>query len=153
MLTAKSVYVEFWKEYNRVSKHLRCGKVPALERVAYGQNTGHRCQYASSVDGKARWGNVPVSVGERGVIFDNGRSLKSPSTLGDQFRGPDMLRPVRSGRAGPACAGRATAPYPLPRRTPRRWPCARSLAPGSVTGTPALLVFPVSFSPQRLSLT
>lgn len=78
VLTAKSVYGEFWKECNRVSKHLRCGKMPDLERVAYGQDTGHGCQYASSVDGKARWVNVPVSVGERGVIFDNGRSPKSP---------------------------------------------------------------------------
>ncbi|MCX5426362.1 hypothetical protein OHU11_01140 [Streptomyces sp. NBC_00257] len=78
VLTAKSVYGEFWREYNRVSKHLRCGKVPDLELVAYGQDTGHRCQYASSNDGKARWVNVPVSVGERGVIFDNGRSPESP---------------------------------------------------------------------------
>ncbi|MER6157232.1 hypothetical protein ABT147_17055 [Streptomyces sp. NPDC001868] len=77
VLTAKSVYGEFWREYNQVSEHLRCGKVPDLELVAYGQDTGHRCQYASSVDGKARWVNVPVSVGERGVVFDNGRSPES----------------------------------------------------------------------------
>ncbi|MFF3784354.1 hypothetical protein [Streptomyces sp. NPDC001933] len=77
-LTAKSVYGEFWRQYNRVSKHLHCGKVPGLELVACGQDTGHRCEYASPVDGKARWVNVPVSVGERGVIFDNGRSPKSP---------------------------------------------------------------------------
>ncbi|MFJ7497949.1 hypothetical protein ACIQZB_44085 [Streptomyces sp. NPDC097727] len=52
--------------------------MPDLELVAYGQDTGHRCQYALSVDGKARWVNVPVSVGERGVIFDNDRSPESP---------------------------------------------------------------------------
>ncbi|WP_200309415.1 hypothetical protein [Streptomyces adelaidensis] len=77
VLMAKSVYGEFWREYNRVSKHLRCGEMPDLELVAYGQDTGHRCQHASFVDGKARWVNVPVSVGERGVVFDNGRSPES----------------------------------------------------------------------------
>ncbi|MFE9968092.1 hypothetical protein OG894_42740 (plasmid) [Streptomyces sp. NBC_01724] len=77
VLTAKSVYGKFWNEYNQVSKYLRCGRVPDLELVAYDRDTGHRCQYASSVDGKARWVNVPVSVGEHGVIFDNGRSPES----------------------------------------------------------------------------
>ncbi|MET8330840.1 hypothetical protein [Streptomyces sp. NPDC005181] len=33
VLTAKSVYGEFWNDYNQVSKHLRCGKVPDLELV------------------------------------------------------------------------------------------------------------------------
>lgn len=74
VLTAKSVHGEFWREYNRVSKHLRCGKVPDLELVAHGQDTGHRCQYASFVDGKAQWVNVPVSVDEHGAVFDDGRS-------------------------------------------------------------------------------
>ncbi|MFE4540014.1 hypothetical protein ACFRKB_33920 [Streptomyces scopuliridis] len=73
-LTAKSVYGEFWKEYNDVSEHLRCDKVPDLELVAYERDTGHRCQYASSVDGASHWINVPVSVGEGGVVFDEGRS-------------------------------------------------------------------------------
>ncbi|MFI7345312.1 hypothetical protein ACIBSR_03470 [Streptomyces sp. NPDC049936] len=77
VLTAKSVYGNFWREYNQVSKHLRCDKVPDVERVAYDQETGRRCQYASTVDGESRWVNVPVSVGERGVVFDNGHSLNS----------------------------------------------------------------------------
>ncbi|MFD8261346.1 hypothetical protein ACFV19_20965 [Streptomyces griseoluteus] len=78
VLRAKAVYGEFFRAYNRVSKHLRCGKVPDLELVVYGQDTGYRCQYASFVNGKARWINVPVSVGERGVVFNHGRSPKSP---------------------------------------------------------------------------
>ncbi|GAB1338333.1 hypothetical protein ACE1SV_49230 [Streptomyces sp. E-15] len=77
VLTAKSVYGRFWREYNRVGKHLRCGRMPDLELVPYGKDTGHRCQYASSVDGEARWVDVPVSVGEHGVAFGNGRSPRS----------------------------------------------------------------------------
>ncbi|MFJ4272866.1 hypothetical protein ACIP29_20175 [Streptomyces coelicoflavus] len=77
VLTAKSVYGHFWKEYNGVSKHLRCDKVPDVEGVAYDQDTGHHCQYASTVDGEARWVDIPVSVGEHGVVFDNGRSPES----------------------------------------------------------------------------
>ncbi|MFE9707608.1 hypothetical protein [Streptomyces sp. NPDC005930] len=77
VLTAKSVYGHFWREYNRVSKHLRCDKVPDVEPVAYNQDTGRRCQYASAVLGESRWGDVPVSVGERGVVFDDGDSLGS----------------------------------------------------------------------------
>ncbi|CAL9612352.1 hypothetical protein [Streptomyces sp. enrichment culture] len=76
VLTAKSVYGNFWREYNRASKHLRCEEVPDVELVASGQDTGYRCQYASSADGKGRWVNVPVSVGEHGVVFDNDRSPK-----------------------------------------------------------------------------
>ncbi|MFG2318760.1 hypothetical protein [Streptomyces tendae] len=77
VLTAKSVYGNFWREYNRVSKHLRCDEVPDIELVAYGQDTGYRCQYVSSVDGEGRWINVPVSVGEHGVVFDNHRQPKT----------------------------------------------------------------------------
>ncbi|MFD5034925.1 hypothetical protein ACFWM0_31580 [Streptomyces sp. NPDC058405] len=76
-LTAKSVYGEFWDEYSEVSEHLRCDKVPDLELVAYERDTGRRCQYASSVDGASRWINVPVSVGESGVVFVEGRSPKT----------------------------------------------------------------------------
>ncbi|AQU70516.1 hypothetical protein [Streptomyces niveus] len=78
VLTAKSVYGEFWREYNQASKHLRCGRMPDVELVASGQDTGHRCQYASSADGKAQWVNVRVSVGEDGVVFGSGRSPGSP---------------------------------------------------------------------------
>ncbi|WP_159107020.1 hypothetical protein [Streptomyces coelicoflavus] len=77
VLTAKSVYGQLWREYNGVSKHLRCDKVPDVEGVAYDQDTGHHCQYVSTVDGEARWVDVPVSVGEHGVVFDNGRSPES----------------------------------------------------------------------------
>ncbi|XKK62781.1 hypothetical protein HFP71_09650 [Streptomyces sp. ARC32] len=77
VLTAKSVHGHFLKECNGVSKYLRCDKVPDVEGVAYDQDTGHHCQYASTVDGEARWVDIPVSVGECGVVFDNGRSPKS----------------------------------------------------------------------------
>ncbi|MEW2000357.1 hypothetical protein ACFWFH_14045 [Streptomyces coelicoflavus] len=53
VLTAKSVHGHFLKECNGVSKHLRCDKVPDVEGVAYDQDTGHHCQYASTVDGEA----------------------------------------------------------------------------------------------------
>ncbi len=78
VLTAKSVHGEFWKRYHRVSGHLRCARMPDVELVPYGRDSGHRCQYAESVDGRAQWVEVPVSVGKGGVAFDGGRSPESP---------------------------------------------------------------------------
>ncbi|MFJ6658259.1 hypothetical protein ACIQNG_18120 [Streptomyces sp. NPDC091377] len=76
VLTAKSVYGNFWQTYHRTSKHLRCDRIPTRELVAYDKDTGYECQYASSTKGEARWIDVPVKVGEHGVTFDNDRPPK-----------------------------------------------------------------------------
>ncbi|WP_328562991.1 hypothetical protein [Streptomyces coelicoflavus] len=51
--------------------------MPDVEASRTTRTPGHHCQYASTVDGEDRWADVPVSVGERGVAFDNDRSSES----------------------------------------------------------------------------
>ncbi|MFF4474012.1 hypothetical protein ACFYZ3_31230 [Streptomyces sp. NPDC001599] len=43
--TARSVYGNFWREYNQVSKHVgpEPEGVPDIELVADDQDTSHRC--------------------------------------------------------------------------------------------------------------